>query len=497
MLKKTIMISLCALFVLPLFGEEPQDAGVKIGLAKTIDSLLLKEKRQIYVCLPSRYESNKNSYPVLYLLDGSPDNFHAVSGIVKFLEFSDIPEMIVVAIPNTNRGRDLSVEAHEQLPGSPGAAVFRQFLEKELLLFVEQNFRTSGYRIIAGNSAAGIFAVYALFKNPALFDAGIVGSPPFGWGWKEIEPEAEKYFSDPDSRPKFLYLSYSEGEGTHIIENLPDFFALIEKQRRDIFRYRIDAVPGNKHVPSRTFLNGLLELFDGWQPIAPPVFSPGSGLAAAGDRIQVKIGSEENEIRYTLDGSEPVAASPLYSAPVDITVPAVIKAKSCRGTLGQSRMTTAEFKAVAATAAMAKDNAKQKGLRYKLYLKDWFRLPDAIDLVPDKAGLADNIGAGISGLRKGYILGFEGYIDIARKGMHSFYLSAQARTKLFIDDQGVAEIPSMIEDRETIAVIRLAQGLHKFRLLFLNPWVPDAKLKLEWAGPGFTREEVPGQAFFH
>ncbi len=35
-----------------------------------------------------------------------------------------------------------------------------------------------------------------LLFTPALFDACIVGSPAFGWGWKEIEPDVEKYFND-------------------------------------------------------------------------------------------------------------------------------------------------------------------------------------------------------------------------------------------------------------------------------------------------------------
>ncbi len=497
MLKKTIVILFYALFILPLLGEELQDGGVKIGTTQTLDSLLLKEKRPIRVYLPGGYANSKNSYPVLYLLDGYPDNFHAVSGIVNYLAVSDIPEMIVIAVPNTNRGRDLSVEAHEQLPGSPGAAVFQEFLEKELLPFIEQNYRTSGYRIIAGNSAAGLFAIYSLFKNPALFNACIVGSPPFAWGLKEIKADAEKYFSDPESKPKFLYLSYSDGEGAHIIEDLPKFTALIERHRRENFRFKIEAVPGIKHVPSRTFLNGLLELFNGWQAIAAPAFSPGSGLAAAGDKIRVRIDSRENETRYTLDGSEPVAASPLYSHPVEITVPATIKAKSFRSALGQSGITAAEFKAVASTAAIAKNKTRQKGLQYNLYLKDWFRLPDTIDLTPDKTGQADKIDAEISGLSKGYILAFAGYINIAKGGMHAFYLSATARTKLFIDDQRVAEIPTTIEDKETNAVIRLKKGVHKFRLLFLNPWVPDAKLKLDWEGPGMAREEVPGGVFSH
>ncbi len=406
MLNKTIVISFCALLMLPLLGEEPPDGGIKIGMTRTLDSLLLKEKRPIHIYLPGGYENSQNTYPVLYLLDGGPDNFHAVSGIVNYLAISDVPEMIVVAIPNTDRGRDLAVEAHEQLPGSPGAAVFREFLEKELLPFVEQSFRTSGYRIIAGNSAAGMFAVYALFRNPALFDACIVGSPAFGWGWKTIGPDVENYFSDPRSKPKFLYLSYYDGEGTHIRENLPDFFTLLEKQRRDNFRYRIEAVPGSKHVPSRTFLNGILELFNGWQAIAAPAFSPGSGLAAAGDKVRVRIDSNENETRYTLDGSEPVAASSLYAHPVEITVPATIKAKSFRGALGQSRTTTAEFKAVAANAA--KNKTGQKGLQYNLYLRDWFRLPDVIDLAPDKTGLTDRIGAGIVGAGKGIYIGIRG-----------------------------------------------------------------------------------------
>ena len=81
-----------------------------------------------------------------------------------------IPEMIVVAIPNTNRNRDMT-------PG-PGAATFQRVLAEELIPWVERNFRAAPERILVGHSLSASFAVHTLLNRPELFDAYVAASAP-------------------------------------------------------------------------------------------------------------------------------------------------------------------------------------------------------------------------------------------------------------------------------------------------------------------------------
>ena len=122
-----------------------QSTPIIIGHIDSIYSNILGETRKIWIHVPENFNSeNKDGkYPVLYLLDGS-SNFYSVTGIIKKLgsaNFSTpLPEMIVVAIPNTNRLRDL-VPSHSDLNLSADDTLyfesgegdkFLDFIEKEL-----------------------------------------------------------------------------------------------------------------------------------------------------------------------------------------------------------------------------------------------------------------------------------------------------------------------------------------------------------------------------
>src|SRR5476649_1010163 len=85
-----------------------------LGETVIIHSDILNEHRKILIYLPEQYdeaEPNKSRYPVVYLLDGSA-HFARVVDAIKQLrkEKGDdvFPQMMVVAIVNTDRARDLT-----------------------------------------------------------------------------------------------------------------------------------------------------------------------------------------------------------------------------------------------------------------------------------------------------------------------------------------------------------------------------------------------------
>src|SRR5512132_3146340 len=86
-----------------------------IGKVESLEAATLKERRHYLVYTPPSYDDTTTApqrYPVLYLLDGDA-HFHSVTGLIQILSTGvngtyAIPEMIVVAIPNTNRTRDMT-----------------------------------------------------------------------------------------------------------------------------------------------------------------------------------------------------------------------------------------------------------------------------------------------------------------------------------------------------------------------------------------------------
>lgn len=149
---------------------------------------ILGQDRQILVGLPSGYTENKK-YPVLYLLDGE-HYFLMAHGVIDFLHnrAEEIPEVILVAIPNIYRGTDLTPVNSSDDPNSQamedtgGADNFLNFIKQELRPFIIENYSTSGNNILFGHSAAGLFATYSFLEEPGLFTHYITSDPSLWYG---------------------------------------------------------------------------------------------------------------------------------------------------------------------------------------------------------------------------------------------------------------------------------------------------------------------------
>lgn len=87
----------------------------------TINSVILNELRTVVVQLPKSYQANPNKvYPVIYRLDGA-GNIPLISAVMDRLQNNNrAPEVIIVAIENTNRLRDLYPTVNKEPQGPVG-----------------------------------------------------------------------------------------------------------------------------------------------------------------------------------------------------------------------------------------------------------------------------------------------------------------------------------------------------------------------------------------
>ncbi|MCW9018063.1 MAG: esterase family protein, partial [Kangiellaceae bacterium] len=148
------------------------------GIRVSFDSNLLQEKRNLWIHLPANYHESKDTYPVLYLLDGDRHFQHAVTAATLLAEQERIPEMIVVGLPNNpgTRGRDLGREREK----------FIQFIETEVFGYINKQYRTSGINTLFGHSMAGYFTSRTLATHPNLFEKYIAASPVLQNGDKAV-----------------------------------------------------------------------------------------------------------------------------------------------------------------------------------------------------------------------------------------------------------------------------------------------------------------------
>ena len=193
--------------------------AVSIGRIDSLYSNLLKEQRKIWVYVPnegSQTPSSQQRYPVLYLLDG-PAHFYAVTGLLQHLaENSLCPEMIVVAIPNTDRTRDLTPthslggtdgKPQDFLKTTGGGEVFTSFLEKELIPYVESHYPTAPNRMLVGHSLGGLFAINALINHPQLFNSYVAIDPSMWWDNRKLLSHADTVLLQARFDKKTLFLS--------------------------------------------------------------------------------------------------------------------------------------------------------------------------------------------------------------------------------------------------------------------------------------------------
>ena len=171
--------------------------ALTLGTIDSIYSPTLKEQRRILVYTPPSYSDTTYTpqrYPVLYLLDGDA-HFHSVTGLFSALSAGVngtfvIPEMIVVAIPNTDRMRDLSPtrvttdfegKPSPSLATSGGMPQFLRFIRDELVPRIDAQYRTAPYRVLVGHSLGGITAINALYTMPEAFNAYVAIDPSLWW----------------------------------------------------------------------------------------------------------------------------------------------------------------------------------------------------------------------------------------------------------------------------------------------------------------------------
>lgn len=152
--------------------------SITIGKKETIYSKVLKENRNIRIYTPNMTSQNadpEKRYPVLYVLDGDA-HFYSTVGIIQQLSQANgngvLPEMIVVAIENSNRLRDLV--PHEDLNQKNP---FVHFLSAELIPYIDEHYNTAPYKSLVGHSLGGLTAIDMLTKSPQLFNAYIAIDP--------------------------------------------------------------------------------------------------------------------------------------------------------------------------------------------------------------------------------------------------------------------------------------------------------------------------------
>jgi predicted alpha/beta superfamily hydrolase len=243
-----------------------QDNAEDVIIGKTIklESKVLGEERQIMVYNPPGYDQTTKKYPVLYLLDGR-GHFQHASSTVQFLSRNGrMPQMIVVAIVNVDRTRDFTPTNMENRLKSGGVKKFIAYLQDELFPYIEENYRTSPYRLLEGHSLGGMFSIHVLFNYPKLFQAHFAMSPYIMWDDNYVLNEVIKKFEEPLDFQNYLYITL--GNEPNYVEPLGKLTNLLKTKNPDGLEWHYTVMDNDNHgtVPLKSLYNGLETLYEDW-----------------------------------------------------------------------------------------------------------------------------------------------------------------------------------------------------------------------------------------
>lgn len=199
--------------------EKPTNQIV-IGQIDSVYSNILNESRKIWVHLPESAGDgtfSETKYPVLYLLDGD-GHFYSVTGIIKQLSTTNgnsiVPEMIIIGIPNTDRSRDLT-PTHVETDfftgdsiqyASGGGDKFLDFMEDELMPYIERTYPVTTYKTFVGHSFGGLSVINALITRPQLFNNYVAIDPSLWWDDQILLSKADSVLAENKFDGKALYV---------------------------------------------------------------------------------------------------------------------------------------------------------------------------------------------------------------------------------------------------------------------------------------------------
>lgn len=236
-----------------------------------ISSTKVNQEFNLFVSLPHTYAQSEQAYPVVYVLDGN-FLFGITTQTVRLLYFpEELQELIIVGVgyPDIHsfgssmgvRTRDYTPSSHDwyetkyATPGSNApkfvgegqAANFLQFLSEELVPYINTNYRTlPDENALMGRSFGGLFALYALFKQPDTFTRYFVGSPSL-W-WHTIFDIEKDCFSSHDDLKAWLFMAIGGEEPDFMISDMYKMVSTLKGRNYPSLEIVTHFFPGESHM---------------------------------------------------------------------------------------------------------------------------------------------------------------------------------------------------------------------------------------------------------
>lgn len=315
------VFSISFLFFTVIVSAQKQ-TDIVIGKQFNISSKILKSERQIQLYLPdSYYDNNYIQYPVVYVLDGNKF-FQSFSGVVEQLSSDvspQIPESILVGISSQDRVRNSSPtkssigysgKFENGYENSGGADEFIQFIQSELIPYIDANYRTNKYRTFVGYSFTGLPILHALFTKPALFNAYLVMDFSAWWDEEVTSKNMKAFFKTYAGNRKDVFITTLDIVNNDVYTQKDnktwDFVQEFEQNHPDSidFGYKKYGYKEESHhtLPLLSFIDGMKYFYRGYMLHFDNAFSYPERIKKQFNNLSKRLGyniyPKEDAINY-------------------------------------------------------------------------------------------------------------------------------------------------------------------------------------------------------
>ncbi len=212
--------------------------------------------------------------------------------------------------------------------------------------------------------------------------------------------------------------------------------------------------------------------------------------------IELSEAESGEKIYYTLDGTDPTEESNLYTTPITITQPALLKTIGYVKGKYPSYPLAVEFKKIAMLDAVNVTGLKP-GVKYVYREGKEVRSAKEQAAAPilDTGVLKTfNVDAIKDDRPFGYNL--SGYIKIPETGVYTFWLEANDGAVLYLNNQLIIDNDGGHREQVLDSKIGLKKGWHPVNVDYFQQGLAKS-LHLIWTGPGVEKQEVSSAVLFH
>lgn len=254
------------------FGQIKSPNVLETTKGHIIKSGFNSKSYQLYVSLPKKYSTADTlHYPVLYVLDGkfSFTSFYSIREVLDLGK--EIKDVIIVAIADSSQAEsdwlasryyDFTPSSVPQsdtlwskmmnIPGgklkSGGAKYFLNSLQKEMIPFIDKQYKTTADRGLSGHSLGGLFVSYCLLTEPALFKRYSLNSPSLWWNNNEML-SIENSFAKQNARLSAnVFVSVGALEGEMMIAPITAFISSLKSHNYEGILMATQIFDGETHL---------------------------------------------------------------------------------------------------------------------------------------------------------------------------------------------------------------------------------------------------------